>query len=156
MSQLLDNTKKMTTNREQKKSKKLIFRSELSEDFWIFDTKKWQKMTKNREKKSRKINKNKVTKGEFRFVSYNNSRCNFIASHTQWLMGFLTFGCMSNNVTHMCVAYSSELYIIWYLSWVYIISYYFNVRSMSCWICFEYLLIFIFNRSWIIHPIGML
>ena len=32
MSQLLDNTKKMTTNRE-KKSKKLIFGSELSEDF---------------------------------------------------------------------------------------------------------------------------
>ena len=38
---------------------------------------------KNREKKSRKINKNKVTKGEVRFVSYNNCRCNFIASHTQ-------------------------------------------------------------------------
>ena len=32
MSQLLDNTKKMTTNRE-KKSKKLIFGSELYEDF---------------------------------------------------------------------------------------------------------------------------
>ena len=148
----------MTTNREQKKSKKLIFRSELSEDFWIFDTKKWQKMTKNGEKKSRKINKNKVTNARVKSDLYPTiiPDAILLRGHTQWLMGFLTFGCMSNNVTHMCVAYSSELYIIWYLSWVYIISYCFNVRSMSCWICFEYLLIFIFNRSWIIHPIGML
>ena len=39
----------MTKNRE--KIKKLIFGSELSQNFWIFDNKKWQKM----EKKNRKI-----------------------------------------------------------------------------------------------------
>ena len=118
-------------------------------------------LTPKNNKKSRKKNREKLIKikgprVKSDFYPTIIPRCNFIASHTQWLMGFLTFGCMSNNVTHMCVAYSSELYIIWYLSWVYIISYCFNVRSMSCWICFEYLLIFIFNRSWIIYPIGML
>ena len=50
LNQLLDNTKKKTKNREIK-IKKLIFGSELSEDFLIFDTKK-------NIKKSRKNSKN--------------------------------------------------------------------------------------------------
>ena len=81
MSQLLDNTKK--NKKSRKKNQKLIFGSELPEDFWIFDTKKWQKIEK---KKSRKIDKNKGTKGEIRFLSYNNSpmQCHFHC-FSRWL-----------------------------------------------------------------------
>ena len=79
MSQLLDNTKKMTTNRE-KKSKKIIFGSELSEYFEF--------LTPKNNKKSRKKNREKLIKikgprVKSDFYPTIIPRCNFIASHTQ-------------------------------------------------------------------------